>query len=150
MDKTINIYFAGSIRGGRQLAEKYREIIDFLNTLGNVYTEHVADDTAIGIDSNTLSDMEIHDRDMEWIVQSDIMVAEVSVPSLGVGYEIASALIMKKPVLCLFSEKADQDLSAMIAGSKEISLFRYESQDQLERVIPQFLTDAGYFSDQIT
>ena len=76
-DKIINIYFAGSIRGGRQLAEKYKKIIELLGSHGNVYTEHVGDDAAIGIDSNTKSDREIHDRDMEWIHQSDIMVAEV-------------------------------------------------------------------------
>ncbi len=143
-DNVINIYFAGSIRGGRQLAEKYKKIIEFLGTFGNVYTEHVGDDKAIGMDSNNMSDMEIHDRDMKWIHQSDIMVAEVSVPSLGVGYEIASALSMKKPVLCLYNEEADYGLSAMISGSKEVSLLKYENLEQLETIIPAFLRNVAH------
>ena len=140
-DKAINIYFAGSIRGGRQLAERYKEIIKYLGSIGHVYTEHVGDDQSINIDLNTLSDKDIHDRDMKWIIQSDVMVAEVSVPSLGVGYEIASAISMNKPVLCLYNKNAEHGLSAMIAGSKEVSLIRYESFDQLKMAITQFLKD---------
>ena len=38
-------YFAGSIRGGREDVELYRQLIDYLQTFGNVLTEH------IGLDS---------------------------------------------------------------------------------------------------
>ena len=44
------------------------------------------------------SDVEIHDRDMNWITQSDIFVAEVSNPSLGVGYEISAAISLNKKI----------------------------------------------------
>ena len=50
-----------------------------------------------------LSDQEIHDRDLQWIIESDMLVAEVTIPSLGVGYEIGRAIEMGKPILCLFN-----------------------------------------------
>ena len=42
-DAAINmkIYFAGSIRGGRDDAEIYYQIIEFLREYGEILTEHV-------------------------------------------------------------------------------------------------------------
>ena len=51
---------------------------------------------------NSLNDSEILERDMEWLSQSQVVVAEVTQPSLGVGFEIARAITLNKPVLCLF------------------------------------------------
>lgn len=39
----LRIYFAGSIRGGRDDVQLYVKIIKFLQTYGTVLTEHVAD-----------------------------------------------------------------------------------------------------------
>lgn len=50
----------------------------------------------------SLTDAEILERDMLWLQQSDVVVAEVTQPSLGVGFEIARAMTLNKPVLCLF------------------------------------------------
>lgn len=41
------IYFAGSIRGGRDDATLYHKIIETLKTYGQVFTEHVGDDVAV-------------------------------------------------------------------------------------------------------
>ena len=35
------------------------------------------------------------------------MIAEVTVPSLGVGYEIGRAHVLEMPVLCLFRNVKD-------------------------------------------
>ena len=42
---TLNIYFAGSIRGGRADASLYQRIVKILQRYGTVLTEHVADPT---------------------------------------------------------------------------------------------------------
>ena len=47
-------------------------------------------------------DKGIHDRDVELLEQSDVIVAEVTQPSLGVGYELGRAVAMAKPILCLY------------------------------------------------
>ena len=50
----LRIYFAGSIRGGREDVQLYMKIIKILQRYGTVLTEHVADpkleECGIGID----------------------------------------------------------------------------------------------------
>ena len=126
----MKIYFAGSIRGGRDDTDRYYEIINHLKKYGEVLTEHVGSDSLTHKGENTLNDNQIHDRDMNWLLSSDIIIAEVTNPSLGVGYEIGRAIECKKKVVCLFYTKSDNRLSAMIAGSKDIVLFEYSSLNE--------------------
>ncbi|KAK7089980.1 putative 2'-deoxynucleoside 5'-phosphate N-hydrolase 1 [Littorina saxatilis] len=111
-----NIYFAGSIRGGRDDRELYHRIIQQLKQYGQVFTEHVAD-PALEKDLNT-DDKEIHDRDMEWLHKSDALVAECTQTSLGVGYEIGRAVALNKKILCLYRPQTGKRLSAMIRGAE--------------------------------
>ncbi|MCD4683463.1 MAG: nucleoside 2-deoxyribosyltransferase [Bacteroidales bacterium] len=135
----MNIYFAGSIRGGREDVKIYHEIIIHLRKFGNVLTEHVADDNLEKAGEKNMSDMDIHDRDMAWLNQSDVVVAEVSVPSLGVGYEIRAAVTMEKKVLCLYRKQKGKRLSAMIAGCSDIKMSYYESLSEAKEIINRYL-----------
>ena len=132
------IYFAGSIRGGRQLAGRYRELIEMLFNFGHVYTGHVGDEDAIMRDDE-LSDRDIHNRDLDWIRETDLLVAEVSVPSLGVGYEIATAIALGKPVLCLYDNGSVHRLSAMISGSENLELKSYNHPSEVPGILEKFL-----------
>ena len=66
----------------------------------------------------SMPDRYIHDWDLELLEQSDVVVAEVTQPSLGVGYEIGRAVSIKKPILCLYRRKEEGGklLSRMIRG----------------------------------
>lgn len=138
--KELKFYFCGSIRGGRQLASDYQRIIEMLKLHGQVLTEHLGDDQEIESKDRILSDVQIHDRDMDWVCESDLVVAEVSIPSLGVGYEIGRAIELGKPVLSLFRSDADFRLSAMIAGSEGVSTIAYEQLDDLPEKIRDFIS----------
>ncbi|MGI9165138.1 MAG: nucleoside 2-deoxyribosyltransferase [Pyrinomonadaceae bacterium] len=131
------IYFAGAIRGGRDDAVIYFEIVRRLAKYGQVLTEHIGD-SALTADGETADDQLTHDRDLEWLRESELLVAEVTVPSLGVGYEIGKATEWGKPVLCLYRPQAGRALSAMIAGSKGVVLKEYESTNQLEEIFSKF------------
>jgi hypothetical protein len=133
----MKIYFAGSIRGGRDDAALYHEIVELLDTYGEVLTEHVAD-TELGVLGQAIGDEKIHDRDLAWIRESDCLVAEVTTPSLGVGYEIAKATEWGKPVLCLFRPVVGRSLSAMIAGSAGVTLREYQSPSQLSEIFDNY------------
>ena len=136
----VKIYFCGSIRGGRQLAATYEKIIRMLNDSGHVLTEHIGDPEEVSAIDRDQTDRYIHDRDMRWIGESDVVVAEVTIPSLGVGYEIGRAMEMKKPVLCIFNTTSGNRLSAMIAGSKGVDLYQYSDPAELEEVLKQFIS----------
>ena len=139
----VNIYFCGSIRGGRQLASLYRKLINMLQEYGRVLTEHLGDDKEIQRKDRVLSDVVIHDRDMEWVRESDLLVAEVTVTSLGVGYEIGRAIEMGKPVLCLFNNKSGSPLSAMISGSEGVQMHYYADPDELSDVFREFISQSA-------
>ena len=136
----MNIYFCGSIRGGRDLASIYAEMIAMLGSYGRVLTEHLGSDEVIEAKDRVLSDKEIHDRDLQWIVESDMLVAEVTVPSLGVGYEIGRAIEMGKPVLCLFRQGSEYTISAMIAGSDKVEMKYYQSLEEVKDLFETFFS----------
>lgn len=131
------IYFAGAIRGGREDVALYLEIIEQLRGYGRVLTEHICDEelTALGESDD---DRAIHDRDLSWLKEAEYVVAEVTTPSLGVGYEIGKATEWGKPVLCLFRPDKGRSLSAMIAGSERVKVLEYQNTVELKRVLDNF------------
>jgi 2'-deoxynucleoside 5'-phosphate N-hydrolase len=135
----MKIYFAGSIRGGRGDAPVYESMIAYLSTFGEVLTEHVGDISLSEDGDDGPNDRHIHDRDMAWLSMCDVVVAEVSVPSLGVGYELGYAVARKKPVLCLHRSESERRLSAMIAGSPGIQTGVYDSIDEAKKLLERFV-----------
>jgi nucleoside 2-deoxyribosyltransferase len=139
VDIERKIYFCGSIRGGRQLASDYQKIIEMLKQYGQVLTEHLGDDVKIETKDRVLTDVQIHDRDMDWVRDSDLVVAEVTIPSLGVGYEIGRAIELGIPILTLFRSDSGFALSAMIAGSEGLTPFVYKQLDELPEQFREFI-----------
>lgn len=135
----MKIYFAGSIRGGREDAALYLEIIEYLKTFGEVLTEHVGDPNLTNKGDDGPSDRFIHDRDIEWLQSADVLIAEVTTVSMGVGYEIGRAIESGKKVLCLFRPASGQNLSAMIAGCPDLKLAYYKNPDEANIAIRNFL-----------
>jgi nucleoside 2-deoxyribosyltransferase len=110
----MKIYFAASIRGGRGLQTTYQAIVDHLKQSGHaVLSENVAFETMA---EQGISDGAIYAQDTAWLDECDVVVAEVTTLSLGLGYEIGYALHkVHKPVLCLC--KTGTHLSAMLNGN---------------------------------
>jgi 2'-deoxynucleoside 5'-phosphate N-hydrolase len=141
----MKIYFAGSIRGGRIDAPVYQSLIEYLSSFGEVLTEHVGDTALTEKGDDGPNDRYIHDRDMAWLSACDLLVAEVSVPSLGVGYELGYAVALKKPVLCLYKSETGRPLSAMIAGNPGIQTAVYTSIDDAKKILADFLMQSNSF-----
>ncbi|KAM3862886.1 5-hydroxymethyl-dUMP N-hydrolase [Diretmus argenteus] len=141
----MNIYFCGSIRGGRQDVTVYQRIIRKLQEYGTVLTEHVSHSelTDRGEDAAVAGDQAIHDRDMEWLAMSDVIVAEVTQPSLGVGYELGHATAMKKRILCLFRPSSGRSLSAMIRGAQDGKLFlvRDYAEEEVVDILEEYFKE---------
>ena len=133
----MKIYFAASIRGGRDDWASYLEIVRQLREYGEVLTEHVGE-AELSAAGENIGDRKIHDRDLGWLKSSDCLVAEVTTPSLGVGYEIGIATQWGKPVLCLHRPIAGRSLSAMIAGSAGVTLKEYQSPAELGEIFEQY------------
>ena len=137
----MKIYFAGSIRAGREDVSTYKAMITYLRSIGEVLTMHVGDRSLSEKGDDGPDDRDIHDRDMAWLIECDIVVAEVSTPSLGVGYELGLAVTLNKPVLCLHRPTEARPLSAMIGGSPGIKTAYYNTIDDAKKIIEEFVSE---------
>ena len=128
----MNIYFACSITGGREFESIYQALTEALLADGHeIPTAHLADSTVVDLETQ-VSPREVYERDVSWIMSADALIAEVSVPSHGVGYEIGYALAAGKPVLCL--SQRGRKVSKMITGNPHRGLKTQVYQDAADAV----------------
>ena len=135
----MNIYFACSITGGRQFEAVYQTITEtLLNSGHQVPTAHLAETGVVALEK-VVDPGEIYTRDVTWIRACDALIAEVSTPSHGVGYEVAYALGLGKPVLCC--HQSDQVVSKMITGNPDTNLrvAAYQDASQAAEIVRTFL-----------
>jgi nucleoside 2-deoxyribosyltransferase len=135
----MKIFLSASIRGGRHMLYVYTEILELLQSHGHdVLSSHVADPQLEDKES-VMTEQEIYERDMGLLSRSECMIAEVSTPSIGVGYEICRALQLGMPVLCLYSQYSN--VSAMILGNSSDLLIgkKYANYQEMRERILNFL-----------
>jgi 2'-deoxynucleoside 5'-phosphate N-hydrolase len=113
----LDLYFSCSLTGGRQDQPVYAALVGHLQSLGHqVLTAHLASATVMAADEG-LSPEAVFERDTAWLRGCDVVIAEVSTPSHGVGFEIAYALERGKSVLCL--ARKDVRVSKMLTGIRQ-------------------------------
>jgi len=135
----MRIYFSGAISGGREHLPVYQHIVARLKSQGHVIlTEHVANAEALQRERD-VPPRQVYRRDIDWLEQADVVIAEVSTPSLGVGYEIGHALQRGTPTLCVYREGLR--VSKMITGhpSPHLTVAVYSDHRQLDDQIDAFL-----------
>ena len=132
------IYFAGSIRGGRNDADLYKRIIEFIQREHIVLTEHVGDLSLSKTEGMKDCDVAIYEQDTAWLRESDLVIAECTTPSLGVGYELAYAEKENKPVH-IFYNKSRTNLSAMLTGNKYFFIHPYKNEEEIYDIIQSIL-----------
>ena len=135
----MKIYFSASIAGGRKYLSIYKKIVTHLKELGHeVLSEHIIRDDIFS-DEERWAPRVVFEQDIKWLDECDVVIAEVSNPSLGVGYEICYALNKGLKVLCAY--EAGLFISKMITGntSENLTLFEYQEARELFEKIDQFL-----------
>jgi nucleoside 2-deoxyribosyltransferase len=135
----MNIYFSCSLTGGRNDESVYAAIVDHLLAAGHaVPTAHLARPDVMDLEQ-IVDPGAIFHRDLAWIRECEALIAEVSTPSHGVGYEIAYALGLGKPVLCCF--RRGGRVSKMITGndSPGMTVREYAGPREVLQVVNEFL-----------
>ena len=132
------VYFAGSIRGGREDAAVYKRIIDYINAMDTVLTEHIGLGSLSVTARTKEDDVHIYERDTEWLRSSDVLIAECTNPSHGVGYELAFAEACNIPVH-IFYDKRKANISAMLNGNAYFKVYPYENEVEIYPVLDEIL-----------
>ena len=136
------IYCAGPIKGNKTYQGNYSQIVEIVNSIGHTALSEVSSKFHSSI---PLSPKQIYARDLKWLDGSKLMIAEVSGPSIGVGFEISYALFVKKiPVLAVYHETAGQ-ISSMITGcnNPKLVIEKYSSSDDLAKTVNSFIISNG-------
>lgn len=135
----MNIYFSCSITGGRKEQPVYAAIVRALLEDGHrVPTALLASPRVIELET-LVEAREVFRRDVTWVRECDALVAEVTTPSHGVGYEIALALMLEKPVMCCFN--SDATVSKMITGNDHprLRLAPYRNPEEAVTLLRDFI-----------
>lgn len=141
------VYFVGPISGDRTFVSNMKEMAACIKSFGFiVLTEHAVADYPdivlaknIGINKADLTPQIIRKTDIDWLNQACALIAEVSIPSHGVGVEIEHALTYGTRILCLY--KRGQKVSPMILGINELnaSVRSYADIEEAKILIEKFL-----------
>jgi hypothetical protein len=111
----VDLYFSCSLTGGRGDQPIYAAIVDHLLAQGHTVPTAALAHPGVMSEEAVIDAAVVYQRDIQWLEAADGVIAEVSTPSHGVGYEIAWALLAGKPVLCL--HRQDARVSKMILGN---------------------------------
>jgi nucleoside 2-deoxyribosyltransferase len=138
----MQIYFSCSITGGRDDQPVYRSLVQALLEDGHIVpTAHLADPD-IPVMEKTVNAKDVFLRDSTWIKECDAVIAEVTTPSHGVGYEIALAEFTGKPIFLCYRKGAR--VSKMLLGnpSSLFVIYPYTSIDGAIKNMRVFLNRA--------
>ena len=134
----MKIYISGSIYGGTQKIETYKILIKELEKYGEVMNKQVADENTIANEAYQKDEDIFCDLEKK-LYDADLIFAEVSIPSLGVGYELGFADKIGKKIIAIYDCNYVEKVSTMIRGNKRIKLIPYkdirEITDKLGEII---------------
>jgi 2'-deoxynucleoside 5'-phosphate N-hydrolase len=135
----MKVYFSCSITGGRNEERVYRALVEGMLAAGHeVPTAHLSSPDVIYLEK-IIDPVEVYTRDMRWLDECDVIVAEVSTPSHGVGYEIALGLVKDKPVFCCYQR--GKRISKIITGNTNpaLTLSVYDSEEEIVQTVLKYL-----------
>jgi len=129
----MKIYLACTVRGDRGGVAAGRAICDRLQRLGHeVLTTHLlADD--VDRSESALSEADVYRRDIAWLTDCDVLVAEASGSSYGVGFEVGYVLGRGRKVVLLYDAARRDAISRLATGNcdQNCTTVPYRSIDEL-------------------
>jgi len=137
----MKIYFTASTSGNGDLVPLYAHIINLIEQHAITLTSgpQIISQKLLSEDKK-LSSKQIYDRQQKRIEDSDLVIAETSKPSHGVGGEIVYALSLGIPVLALVHTKFEDHISPMVAGNPSENLFiEYYDEDSIKHKLNDFI-----------
>ncbi|OGM19211.1 hypothetical protein A2955_02800 [Candidatus Woesebacteria bacterium RIFCSPLOWO2_01_FULL_37_19] len=148
----MKVYLAGSMSAGRQFAQGLQAINDALINMGNeILTPFVVDEELNKHRFPELSGVEharaIFEDDLRRIEESDIIIAEVSQPSTGVGLEIGFVVgslrsrDTEKSILLLRHRSLEATRNSKLVEGNIHAKFLYYDSENIEGILNSFFSE---------
>ena len=149
----MRVYFGFTVAGSRSSVEAAKKIVEVLQSMGHeVLTSHLLREDAWEGDRR-LPPQEVFARDMRWLAQCDIFIAEVSGSSFGLGFETGYLLGATPKKTILFYERAvERMISLLIVGNTHSNciLAPYSRLDELEELVQTCVSNRRYCYQQVS
>lgn len=127
----MKIYFSGSIYGGRQKLDTYKKLVKELQKYGEILdAEGIVDDNVL-IHEEEKNDNEIFENLEDKLNQADLIFAELTVTSLGVGYELGYADKSDKRIIGIYDTTVTPKITTMLRGNKRLKIIPYEDINEI-------------------
>ena len=141
----MKIYLACTVRGDRSGVQAGRAVCARLEHHGHeVQTKHLLADNVETAESQ-ITEGEVFRRDIGWLTACDVLVAEASGSSYGVGFEVGYVLGRARAsgqrVVLLYDTARRDKISRLITGNDDqaCTTFGYESIEELTAFIDKTL-----------
>ncbi len=134
----MKIYVSGSIYGGTEKIETYKILVEELEKYGEVLTKQIADPNTIKNEENQ-KDEDIYTDLENKLINCDLVFAEVTIPSLGVGYELGYADKLGKKIIAIYDSEYTKKVSTMIRGNSRIKLIPYKDINEITNRLEELL-----------
>ena len=136
----MKIYVSGSIYGGTQKIDTYKTLIEELEKYGEVLNKIIADPNTIANEVYQ-KDEDIYEDLEKKLTSADILFAEVSIPALGVGYELGFADKLNKKIIAIYDKNYTEKVTTMIRGNKRITLIPYQRIEEITNNLDKILVE---------
>ena len=141
----MNIYLACTVRGDRSAVTALRGLVTSLEAAGHVVlTKHLLDDNVESAESQ-LTERQVYERDIAWLEACDVLIADASGSSFGVGFEVGYVLARsertRQRVLLLYNASREHAVSRLIVGNAHprCEVQKYENPEDLVSRVSQSL-----------
>jgi nucleoside 2-deoxyribosyltransferase len=141
----LKIYLACTVRGDRGAIADLRTLAAALEAQGHqVLTRHLLDDNVETAESR-LSEREVYERDIEWLDACDVLVADASGSSYGVGFEVGYVLGRSERshqrVVLLYRSERQPFISRLVCGNSHprCTTMPYANGAELAATVPNHL-----------
>ena len=117
----MKIYLACTVRGDRGAVAGLRSLVAALETEGHtILTSHLLKDDVETAESQ-LTERDVYLRDVEWLDACDLLIADASGSSFGVGFEVGYILARSEHtgqrVVLLYRADRIGAISRLIVGN---------------------------------
>jgi nucleoside 2-deoxyribosyltransferase len=139
----MKIYLGFTVAGSRSSLEAARKILAVVQSMGHdVLTRHLVQEDAWEADRR-VAPHEVFARDMKWLAECDLFLAEVSGSSFGLGFETGYLLgATSKKTILFYDRDAEQRISLLITGNTHPNCIQvpYTRLDELEELVRKWLS----------
>jgi len=145
LEDGLRIYLACTVRGDRGAVVCLRVLAAALEAAGHeLLTGHLLEDNVERAESR-LTEREVYDRDIRWLEQCDVLIAEASGSSFGVGFEVGYVLgrsdRSNQHVLLLYPADRRPHISRLICGNSHprCTTLPYSDASELPEIVSKYL-----------